>query len=174
MDDANGNSKWADAIAKELADLQLYDSFQVLSRGEKAPKGYQFVPMHMVFDVKYDGQHKARYVMNGNVTPVVNAVYAPVASLEIIRILLLIAISLDVKGIDVSCAFIQSKCEELIYTVAVIEWGEDLVQAYFIFKICAVPPRTRCTKKNCIRRIYCFVLCASLCTVFKTKHNQKD
>ena len=112
LDKANGNSKWADAIAKELAELQLYDSFQVLSRGEKAPKGYQFVPMHMVFDVKYDGQHKARYVMNGNVTPVANDVYAPVASLEIIRILLLIAImnGLDVKVIDVSCADLQSKC----------------------------------------------------------------
>ena len=129
LDKANGNSKWADAIAKELAELQLYDSFQVLSRGEKAPKGYQFVPMHMVFDVKYDGQHKARYVMNGNVTPVANDVYAPVASLEIIRILLLIAImnGLDVKVIDVSCAFLQSKCEEKIYTIAGIEWGKDLV-----------------------------------------------
>ena len=80
------------AIAKELAELEMYDCFQALPRGEKAPYGYKFVPMHMVFDVKHDGRHKARYVMNGNVTPVSTDVYAPVASLEIIRILLIIAI----------------------------------------------------------------------------------
>jgi hypothetical protein len=34
----------------------------VLDSGEDIPKGYQKIPYHIVFDVKYDLRHKARLV----------------------------------------------------------------------------------------------------------------
>ena len=59
LDKENGNTLWADAIRKELFELKLYDSFRVLNRGEMPPPDYKRIPMHMVFDVKHDGRHKA-------------------------------------------------------------------------------------------------------------------
>jgi hypothetical protein len=40
----------------------------VLDSGEDIPIGYQKIPYHMVFDVKYDLRHKARFVVNLNWT----------------------------------------------------------------------------------------------------------
>ena len=36
--------------------------FEILSPGKRAPRDYQFAQLHMVFDVKDDGTHKARFV----------------------------------------------------------------------------------------------------------------
>ena len=130
IDAENGNTMWADSIKKELDELRLYDCFTILPRGESAPPDYQYVPMHLVFDVKFDGRHKSRYVVNGNVTRDMNPedVYAPVISLDFIRILFLIAVmnNLDVRMVDISCAFLQSKTKEKLYTRAGIEWGEEI------------------------------------------------
>ena len=55
-------------------------------------------------------------------------VYAPVISLDFIRILFLIAVmnNLDVRMVDISCAFLQSKTKEKLYTRGGIEWGEEI------------------------------------------------
>ena len=55
FDTANGNTLWSEAIQKEMKQLQDFDMFKVLDEGETAPKGYTFVPLHWVFDVKFDG-----------------------------------------------------------------------------------------------------------------------
>ena len=113
----------------KLFELKLYDSFRVLNQGESVPEGYKHIPMHMVFDVKHDGRHKARFVMNGNFTGDLPSdfTYAPVVSLDHIRILFLLAVmnDLDILMTDISCAFLQSKCKEKIYTIAGREWGEE-------------------------------------------------
>ena len=92
---------WADSIQKELEELMLYDCFTILPRGEKAPSHHQYMLMNLVFDVKFDGQHKSRYVVNVNVTREMNPkdVHVPVISLDFIRILFLIAVmnNLEVK-----------------------------------------------------------------------------
>ena len=54
LDEENGNTLWADAICKELYELKLYDSFQVLNRGEQPPPDHQSIPMHMAVDTKLD------------------------------------------------------------------------------------------------------------------------
>ena len=89
----NLNHAWGDAIKKELQELMFYHAFRVLSRGESPPDGYTFVPMHMVFSVKHDGRHKARYVMNGARTdPPIYDVFSPVVGMDIVHLLLFIAI----------------------------------------------------------------------------------
>ena len=129
FDKNNGNTLWTDSIAKELNELMLYDTFQVLRRGEKPPKGYKFIPMHLVFAVKHDGRHKSRYVMDGSKTePPEGDIFSPVVSLDIVRMVLFIAVhnNLQVRMADVTCAYLQANTKEKIYTMAGIEWGEDV------------------------------------------------
>jgi hypothetical protein len=66
LDKKNGNQLWQEAIKTELKQLTDYQTFIVLDSGEDIPTGYQKIPYHMVFDVKYDLSHKARLVAGGN------------------------------------------------------------------------------------------------------------
>jgi hypothetical protein len=68
LDKKNGNQLCQEAIKTELKQLTDYQTFIVLDLGEEIPTGYQKIPYHMVFDVKYDLRHKARLVAGGNCT----------------------------------------------------------------------------------------------------------
>jgi hypothetical protein len=68
LDKNNRNVLWQDAIGTELKQLTDYQTFIVLDSREDIPKGYQKIPYHIVFDVKYDLRHKARLVAGGNWT----------------------------------------------------------------------------------------------------------
>ena len=68
IDRINGGMKWLDAIKKELAQLNSYNTFKLLPKGEKPPEGYQKIPYHIVFDVKFDLRRKAQLVAGGNWT----------------------------------------------------------------------------------------------------------
>ncbi len=52
LDKKNGNTFWADAIAKEMKDVCV--AFKILLDGQSAPIGYQKIPCHMIFDIKMD------------------------------------------------------------------------------------------------------------------------
>jgi hypothetical protein len=62
LDKRNKNNLWQEAVETELKQLTDYETFIVLDSGEDIPKGYQKIPYHIVFDVKYDLRHKARLV----------------------------------------------------------------------------------------------------------------
>ena len=64
FDERNGNTKWQDAIALELQQNNEYETFADSDHHTKAkiPNGYKKMMVHFVFDVKYDGRHKARLV----------------------------------------------------------------------------------------------------------------
>jgi hypothetical protein len=68
LDKKNGNNLWEEATKTEVKQLTNYETFIVLDSGEDIPKGYQKIPYHIVFDVKYDLRHKARLVAGGNWT----------------------------------------------------------------------------------------------------------
>jgi hypothetical protein len=55
-----------EAINTEFKQLTDYQTFIVLDSGEDIPTGYQKIPYHVVFDVKYGLRHKARIVAGGN------------------------------------------------------------------------------------------------------------
>ena len=62
----NGNTLlWAEAIQKELRQLEDFETFEV-AKPDFDPGGYTYVPLHMCFDVKFDGRRKARLVAGGN------------------------------------------------------------------------------------------------------------
>ena len=87
LDKQNGNSKWREAIKKELDQLEEFKVFRVLKKGETIPAGYKQVPYHIVFDVKFDLRHKARLVADGNWTEATrDDVYSGVVAMETVRL----------------------------------------------------------------------------------------
>ena len=70
FDKENKNTKWADAICKEIQTLLKLNIFKFHSPNTifKKSEGWQYVPMHMISTIKQkDLRHKARLVVNGNV-----------------------------------------------------------------------------------------------------------
>ncbi len=52
LDRKNGNTFWADAIAKEMREVRI--AFNILPDGSSAPIGSQKIPCHVIFDVKME------------------------------------------------------------------------------------------------------------------------
>ena len=76
FDTENKNCKWYDAIKLEMESMLEYKVFKMWDKAildkhkkvVKPPKGYHKINMHLVFDVKFDGRHKARLVADGHLT----------------------------------------------------------------------------------------------------------
>jgi hypothetical protein len=52
LDKKNGNTLWADNIAKKMKDVCI--AFKILLDGQSAPIGYQKIPCHMIFDINME------------------------------------------------------------------------------------------------------------------------
>ena len=52
FDQLNGNTLWADAIAKEMKDV--LPAFCILNPGDANPVGHQKIICHMIFNVKME------------------------------------------------------------------------------------------------------------------------
>jgi hypothetical protein len=88
LDKKNGNQLWQEAIKTELKQLTDYQTIIVQDSGEDILTGYQKIPYHMVFDVKYDLRYEARLVAGGNWT--VNDkedIYSGVVRMDTVRIM---------------------------------------------------------------------------------------
>ena len=59
FDEENKSTRWQDAMALEMSQLQEYQTFTDLGKDEKAPEGYGKIHVHFVFVVKHDGGHNA-------------------------------------------------------------------------------------------------------------------
>ena len=125
LDQVNGNTLWADVIAKEMKDVR--PSFGILNPGKMDPIGHQKIRCHMIFDVKMeDFRQKARLVAGGHVTNAPSIItYASVVVRDTVRIALLLAAlnDLDVKVGDVLNAYIAAPVTEKIWTVLRPEFG---------------------------------------------------
>jgi len=119
LDRKNGNTLWADAIAKEMKEVRI--AFNILPDGHVAPNGYQKIPCHMVFDVKMeDFGRKARLVAGGHRTKALATItYASVVSQETMHLALTIAAlnDLEVKVCNVLNAYITAPVKEKVWTV---------------------------------------------------------
>ncbi len=119
LDKKNGNTFWADAIAKEMKDVCV--AFKILLDGQSAPIGYQKIPCHMIFDIKMeDIRCKARLVAVEHMTKAPATItYASVVSRKTVCIALLMAAlnDLNVKVGDVLNAYITAPITEMVWTV---------------------------------------------------------
>ena len=75
LDTLNGNTKWHDAISQEIASDDEYGTFKdqgqdIWEKGKitNGPPGYKKICVHLVFDVKHNGRHKARLVADEHLT----------------------------------------------------------------------------------------------------------
>jgi hypothetical protein len=129
LDKKNGNHLWQEAIKTELKQLPNYQTFIVLDSGEDIPTGYQKIPYHMVFDVKYDLRHKARLVSGGNWT--VNDkedIYSEVVRMDTVRIGFFLGelYGLSCCACDIGNAFLYGKIKENVCRTADPEFGANL------------------------------------------------
>ena len=127
LDKANGNTLWQDAIQKELDQIREYNTFIPRPDLWRAPEGYQFVRVHLVFAVKHDGRRKARLVAGGHMTdPPSEDVYSSVVTIKGLRICIFLAElnGLTIMAGDVGNAYLEAKTREKIYIIAGPEFGE--------------------------------------------------
>ena len=68
IDAANGDTKWADAVAVEMSMINSYDTFTDKGKGYKPSRDYKKIRVHIVFACKHDGRRKARLVAGGHLT----------------------------------------------------------------------------------------------------------
>ena len=93
LDFRNGNNKWKDAIDLDIEQIKEYQVFKDYGKAVynkdkivNAPKGYQKIRVHFVFDVKHCGKFKARLVADGHLTKEPNeTIYSGVVSLGSLR-----------------------------------------------------------------------------------------
>jgi hypothetical protein len=126
IDRANGNTKWQDAIAKEMTNSKI--AFKLLDKDARPPPGSKEITCHLIFDIKLDGTYKARYVAGGHLTdPPTSMTYASVVSRESVRIAFLVAAlnDLDILAGDIQNAYLNANTTEKVHFYAGPEWGCD-------------------------------------------------
>jgi hypothetical protein len=121
LDKRSKNCLWQEAIESELKQITDYETFVLLHSGEGIPKGYQKIPYHIVFDVKYDLRHKAGLVAGGNWT--VNEkedIYSGVVRIDMIRIGFFLGelYGLSCCACVVGNTFLYGKSKEKVYITA--------------------------------------------------------
>lgn len=117
LDAKNGNTLWRDALKKEMFNVGI--AFEVLEQGQTAPKGWNKVTGHLVWDVKMDFTRKARWVLDGHKTGnPEGSTFAGVVSRESVRIAFTYAAlnKLDICAADIRNAYLQapSSCKDYI------------------------------------------------------------
>lgn len=124
-DRTNGNTLWADAIAKEYKNVKV--AFQLLENENEIPAAHQKITCHLVFEVKFDLRRKARYVAGGHLTSTPSSMtYSSVVSRESVRIGFLVAAlnDLDIWAADIQNAYLNAPTKERVWFTAGEEWGE--------------------------------------------------
>jgi hypothetical protein len=90
LDERNGNTKWGASTILEFAQLAEYDTFTNLGIDGGPPDDFKKIWVHLVYAVKHNGRHKARWVADGHLTNIpLNNVYSGVVPLcgNLIKIL---------------------------------------------------------------------------------------
>jgi hypothetical protein len=128
LDELNQNTKWEDATITKMSQLKVYECF--INAGiygrDKPPDGHKKIRAHLVFDVKHDRRHKARYIAGGHLTDVPNeSIYSGVVSL---RGLQMVAFLSELNGLNlwatnIGNAYLEARTSELLFIVAGPEFG---------------------------------------------------
>ncbi|KAL7539628.1 hypothetical protein ACHAWF_006464 [Thalassiosira exigua] len=122
---------WIDYVLKKRDQIIKKAKSKYWLRSNKVPalRGYQEISCHIIFDVKTDFTHKARFVANGSTTDTPSALtYSSVVSRDSIRIALLVAVlnDLDIFACDIGNAYLNAPCKERIWFVAGHECGHEI------------------------------------------------
>ena len=129
LDQKNKNNFWKDAIGLELQQINEYETFIDKGHHTKAvsPNGYKKIRVHLVFDVKHDGRHKARLVADGHLTDIpLDSVYSRVVSIRGFRLVFFLAElnKLELWATDIGNAYLEAYTSEKVYIIGGPEFGE--------------------------------------------------
>ena len=127
IDKTNGDTKWQDAMALEIDQLNEYNTFKDQGKGVAAPTGYKKIRVHFVFAVKHDGRHRARLVADGHLTDTpLDSVYSGVVSLRSLRLVIFLAElnDLELYSSDVGNAYLEAETREKVYIIAGEGFGD--------------------------------------------------
>lgn len=94
-----------------MKQINEYKTFIVKGKNGKLPEGSKKISVHLVFDIKHDGRHKARLVADGHRTDVpLTSVYSGVVALRGLRIVIFLAElnQLELWGTDIGNAYLRS------------------------------------------------------------------
>ena len=108
--------EWKTAMLEELESLQKQNVFDLTN----LPRGRKSIGCRWVFDIKTDGQKKARLVTQGfsQVEGIdFNKLFSPVVRFESVKILFALATlhGWYMTGVDVRTAYLYGKLDEKIY-----------------------------------------------------------
>ena len=70
IDRRNKNTQWADSEKLELSQLDEYEAFKDLGKGQPLPVGYKKIRVHMIYAVKHNGRHKSCLMAGGHLTDI--------------------------------------------------------------------------------------------------------
>jgi len=100
-----------------MTQLHEYKTFKDLGKGATVPAGYWKIRVHLVFDVKHDGQHKSQLVADGHLIEVpLDSIYSGVVSLQGLNLLVFLAElnNLDVWATDIGYVYLEAKTQEKV------------------------------------------------------------
>ena len=126
LDKENGNTKFKDCTMLELNQIDEYKTFIDLGKDAKPPEGSKKIGVHLVYDIKHDGRHKARLVAEGHRTEIpLTSVYSGVVSLRGLRMVIFLAElnKLKIWGTDIGNAYLEAKTQEKVHIIAGPEFG---------------------------------------------------
>ena len=101
------------------------------------PKGYKKIRVHLIYDVKHDGRHKARLVADGHLTDIpVDRVYSGVVTLRGLRLLIFLAelYGLHTWATDIGNAYLEALTSEKVCIIAGPEFGNRQGHLLIIYK----------------------------------------
>ena len=127
IDRNTGTTFWADAIRKEMKNVEVAFEFQ---ENGKPPPGHKEIKCHMIFDIKSDLTRKARFVAGGHMTdPPKESVFSSVVTRDSVRIAFTYAAlnGLEILAGDVQNAYLNAPTKEKCWFKAGLEFGNELV-----------------------------------------------
>jgi hypothetical protein len=130
LDEKHGTTQWVDATSLEMVQLDNYDCFHDQGKGVNIPKGFKKIRVHLIYDVKHNGRHKARLVADGHLTNIPgDSVYSGVVTLRGLRLLIFLAELNDLQtwATDIGNAYLEAlTSEKVLLLVLSLEISKDM------------------------------------------------
>ena len=116
IDRLNKDHLWEEAIKTEIDQINAYKTFTDHGKDTAPPAEFKRVPVHFVFDIKFDLRRKARLVAGGHLTKHVfnDSPYSGIASLKSVRTCIFLANlnGLELCAADVGNAYLEAETKE--------------------------------------------------------------
>lgn len=134
---SNSNTNWHDCTNLEVTHLNEYNIFIDSGKDKKPLDGYKLIKVYLFFDIKHDGRHKARCIVDGHLTNIpFNNVYFGEVSLRWLGIMLFLAeiVKLNAWATYIGNAYLEAKTSENVYIIDGSQFGEKEGPVLIIFK----------------------------------------